>query len=219
VTRAAIRVLTAAIAALLTIAGLRAAAPRSAAPAPLATNIDAASIARAIALGRSPDRSARQQFHDAYFIRLNDPLLDQLEIVTEFRRVVLVTEDRAGAADSDWGPRQAADMLRPWRGRFALVLHVTFPPTNTYRAMPRFDIVLYGRPPTAAPARIDPLEVMETPRYVSGQPAPPGTPILAGLVEATFGAGRIDPRAIYLAGIAFEGRELRRVEVDFGRIE
>ena len=85
--------------------------------------------------------------------------------------------------------------------------------------MPRFDIVLYGRPQTAAARRIEPLDLLETPRYTSGQPAPPGTPILAGLVQATFGAAKLDPRSVYLTGITFEGRELRRVEVDFGQIE
>ncbi len=229
-TRAAIGVPRAAIAAVLAFAGLYAAAGASGAAIvagrlpppgaqPFATNIDDAAIARAIALGRSPDSTERQRFHDAYVIPLNDPLLDRLEIVTEFRRVVLATEDRVRAGDIDWGPRQAAAMLEQWRGKVTLVLRVTFPPDNTYRAMPPFALVLYGRPQTAAPPRIEPLYLLETPKYVADQPAPPGTPILGGIVEATFRAAPLNARAVYLAGIALEGRELRRVEVDFGRVE
>jgi hypothetical protein len=183
-----------------------------------ATNIDAAAIERAIAVGRS-DEEARQRFHQDYFIALNDPLLERLEIVTEFRRVVLTTEDRVHARDTDWGPRQAAAMLQPWRNKIALILHVNFPPNNVYRVMPRFDLVLYGRAQARAPGRIEPLDLLETPRYINGQPAPPGTPILAGTVQATFGIGTLNPRGVYLCGIAFEGRELRRVEIDFGRVE
>ena len=214
--RAAIRVPRAAIAAVFAAAVLSA----GAAPArPFATNIDTVTIERAIALGRSTDAAARQRFHGAYVVRLNDSLLDSLEIVTEFRRVVLATEDRARAGDIDWGARQAADMLQPWRDKVALILHATFPPNNTYRAMPRFDIVLYGRPQAGAAGRIEPVDLLATPQYVSGQPAPPGTPILGGLVQATFAARALNPRAVYLGGIIFEGREVRRVEIDFGRIE
>jgi len=202
------------------IAAVSAAAVLSAgaAPAgPFATNIDAVTIERAIALGRSTDTAARQRFHDAYVVRLNDSLLDSLEIVTEFRRVVLATEDRARAGDIGWGARQAADMLQPWRNKVTLILHVTFPPNNAYRSMPRFDIVLYGR--AGAAGRIEPLDLLATPRYVSDQPAPPGTPILSGLVQATFAARELNPRAAYLGGIIFEGREVRRVEIDFGDVE
>jgi hypothetical protein len=218
VRRAAIRVPGVAIAAISAVLAVCGAAPPPSAPR-FAASIDAAAIARAVALGRSSDPAARQRFHDAYVIPLNDSLLDRLEVVTEFRRVVLATEDRARAGDVDWGPRQAADMLQPWRDKITLILHVSFPPNNTYRVMPRFDIVLYGRPQTGAARRIEPLDLLETPRYIADQPAPPGTPILAGVVRATFGTRDLDPRSVYLTGLAFEGRELRRVEVDFGRIE
>jgi hypothetical protein len=49
--------------------------------------------------------------------------------------------------------------------------------------------------------------------------APPGSPILGGFIEATFDARPLDRRAVYLAGIAEEGRETRRIAVDFSRIE
>ncbi len=215
-TRAAVVVPCAALAALLAVAAPFAAAPPV---TPFVTNIDAAAINRAIAVGRSGDAAVRQRFHDAYFTRLNDPPLDRLEIITEFRRVVLATEDRVRAGDLSWGAKQAADMLRPWRDKVALVLYVTFPPTNVYRTMPRFDVVLYGRPRAQTPGRIEPLDLLETPRYIAGQPAPPGTPILAGMVQATFAAGMLDPRGIHLCGIVLEDRELRRVEIDFGRVE
>lgn len=204
-----------------------AAAAGMAAPAavhPFEVSIGPTAIKRAIDLGRSPGSESSQRFHDEYVIAIGDRLLDRLEIVTEFRRVVLATEDRARFADMRWGPEQAEAMLRPWRNKVSLVLYVTFAPGNTYRAMPRFAIVLYARPSSPAAAgrqasRIEPIDLLETPRYVSGQPAPPGTPILAGIVDATFAAGSLDRRGAYLAGIFLEDRELRRVDLDFSRIE
>lgn len=182
------------------------------------TNIDSAAIEQAIAVGRSSD-AARQRFHAQYRIALDDSLLNQLEIVTEYRRVVLATEDRVRAGDIGWGLPQATAMLAPWRDRVSLILHVTFSPDNVYRAMPRFAIVLYARPHTAGTDQIQPLDLFETPRYVSDQPAPPGTPILSGLIQADFSVRNLDRRGIYLGGIALEGRELRRVEIDFGRMQ
>ncbi len=214
----AARVERAALGAALAVAGLSAAAPPG--HAPFRPHIDGITIERAVALGRSRDPAVRQRFHDAYVIRLNDALLDRLEVVTEFRRVVLETEDRVRAGDIDWGPRQATDMLRPWRDKLAVALYVNFPPDNVYRAMPRFDIVLYGRPRSAQAGRtIHPIDLLETPRYIAGQPAPPGTPILAGTVQATFAARPLDAGGVYLAGIVMEGREVRRVEIDLGRFE
>lgn len=179
--------------------------------------LDAGAIARAVALGRSRDQAKLRQYHSAYLFSL-DPPFDRLEILTEYRRIVIAAEERSGF-DSAWGAEQAAAMLRPLRGTVALVLHVTFPPNNVYRAMPAFDIVLYDRAGSAAGRRIAPREVRATPRYLPGQPAPAGTPILGGSIEAIFDARTLQRRAVYLAGIFREGRELRRVDVDFGRIE
>ena len=199
------------------------------APAGAVRSLDAgigtAAVKRAIDVGRSPDSDSSRRFHDEYVIPLGDRLLDRLEIVTEFRRVVLATEDHARFGNVTWGLEQAEAMLQPWRDKVSLVLYVTFSPGNTYRTMPRFGIVLYARSSSAAPprgsgaSRIEPIDLIETPRYVSGQPAPPGTPTLAGIVEATFVTRGLDRRGTYLAGIFLEDRELRRVDLDFGRIE
>ncbi len=182
------------------------------------TGIDAAAIDQAIALGRAAGSPALARFHQDYTIALGGPRLDSLEIVTEFRRVVLASEERARMADITWGAREAQLMLRPWRGTVSLLLQVTFPPNNTYRDMPHYGIVLYARPGATTPGRVEPIDLQATPRYVSGQPAPPGTPILGGRVQATFDARDLDLRATYLAGIELDGREMRRAEVDFARV-
>jgi hypothetical protein len=158
---------------------LAAAAALAPVPRPFKTGLTTVDIERAIELGQSPGSEASQRFHDAHVILIGDPVLDRLEIVTEFRRVVLRTEDRVRLAAITWGPRQAAEMLRPWRARVSLVLHVTFSPRNVYYTMPRF----------------------------------------GGMVEATFDASALDHRGVYLAGIDLEGREVRRVELDFGRVD
>ncbi len=181
-------------------------------------SIDAAAVDQAIALGRTPGSPDLSRFHQQYVIGLGGPMLDRLEIITEFRRVVLATEEHARLADIGWGARDAERMLRPWRDKITLVLHVTFPPNNTYREMPPLGIVLYARPGSGGPGRMEPIDLRATPRYISGQPAPAGTPILGGRVDATFDARALDPHGIYLAGIDMDRREVRRVEVNFARV-
>ncbi|MGE5360353.1 MAG: hypothetical protein ACM3NQ_15160 [Bacteroidales bacterium] len=181
------------------------------------SRIDASRIDRAIALGRAGDAAARQRFHDAYVVRVGDPELTRVEVVTEFRRVVLAAEQRSGFGDATFSRRDAENLLRPFRNTVSIVVYLRFPPQNAYRAMPDFQVVVYDRPP--ASGRLLPRDTRAVPQYVSGQLAPPGSPLLGGSVEATFDARRLDPRGIYLIGVGQQGRELRRIEVDFGRIE
>lgn len=181
------------------------------AAAPIEIGLDRAAIAEAVRLGRSGGRTAHSTFHAAYRIALNDPIVRHLEVVTEFRRVVLLTEEREGAGDASWDVAQAMAAARSFRGRVELVVQLQFGPQNTYRSMPAYGLVLYDRVEGAAQ---QPLDALLTPAYVGGQPAPTGTPILSGTVAATFDAGRLAPDGHYLAALLLDGREVRRVPVN-----
>lgn len=179
------------------------------------TSIDARAIERAIAIGRS-DQLKRALFHEAYTIRAGDPVVNRIEIVTEFRRVVLAAEERARLGDALWGVRDATDALRPFRGHVAIVVRVTFHPQNLYVTVPPFDVLMYGRAPGTPPRR--PLEVRALPEFRPGL-APPGSAMLGATVTATFDSRGLDRVGSYLAGIFQEQREIIRVPIDLGRIE
>ena len=55
-------------------------------------------IERAQALARARD-SERQQFHRRYVIDLPDPVVTQIEVTTEFRRLVLIAEEHVLRGD------------------------------------------------------------------------------------------------------------------------
>lgn len=206
------RVLAAAVVAVAAVAA-RGLAPLPAS-SPIRIDIGRADIERAIDIGRG-DMSARRAFNDAYTVPINDPPFVRLEVLTEFRRVVVGAELHRD--DRSWGPDQAAEMLRPYRGTVTLVLHVRFSPLNFYHAMPVFHVVLYGH--DAKGGVIQPRDSVQIPQYLPGQLAPPGSPVLGGLVEATFDARALDPRRVSIAGLRDTDRERRRVEIDFGAIE
>jgi hypothetical protein len=183
---------------------------------PPAAQLDSATVERAITIGRSGDRAALDRFRAAYRIEIGDALLERLDILTPFRRIVDAAAARPRRDNATWGPAQALEAIAPYRTRLSLVLAVRFPPQNAYVSMPTFDLVLHGRG-TAAP--IEPLDVRNTPLDVSGVAVPVGSPLVRGSVEAVFDLRRLDPRGSYQVSIRLQGRELRRTEIDLGRIE
>ncbi len=168
-------------------------------------------IADAVALGISRDEARRAAFHERYVIRLGGPLVRSLEVVTEFRRAVLLAEERARMGEAAWPTRRAAAALAPYRGRLDIVLRLRFDPLNTYRAMPDVGVVIY--PPVEGESPLQPSTLRATPENFAG-PVPPGTPIVAATVEAGFPLATLDLSRPFLVAVFLDGRELQRIPVD-----
>ncbi len=183
---------------------------------PADTQLDRAAVEHAIAIGRGPER-AYQAFEEPYRLRLGGPTFVELEIVTEFRRVVLAARQRALVGDSTWGYEEALDALRPYRGRLTFILRVALPPQNVDYRLPAFDMVVYP-PPGRGSGPLSALDVRRLPQYVAGQLAPPGSPVLGGLIEQSFDARALDPRGSCLVGLFAEGKEVQRVPVDLATV-
>ena len=102
-------------------------------------SIDTAAIQRALAVARSAD-AARATFHAPYIVHTGHALVTSLEVVTEYRRVVLAAEERRRFGDHLFGARDAEQMLRPWRDRVEIVGTLRFHPHNTYTRVPSYDL-------------------------------------------------------------------------------
>jgi len=115
-------------------------------------------IERALKLGRSAE-ALRARFHARYVLPVQDPIVREIEVITEFRRFVLKTEERARLGDRMFAEsvRQAQEALRPSRGRLSVVAHFQFGPLNTYTAVPAIVLLVAGRP------EIDAIEGNVTP--------------------------------------------------------
>jgi len=176
-------------------------------------SVGAREVAEAVAIGAGRDE-AREAFHAPYVLRLGGPVLQSLEIVTEFRRVVLLAEERVRQGNVGWDAESASVALAPHRGRLDLILQLRFSPQNTYRSMPPVDASIYER----GGSRVQPLNVQARPANLAGPVPPAGTPILAGTVEATFAASALDFGRSYLVGIFLDGRELERIPLDLSSL-
>ena len=173
-------------------------------------------IERALRIGRGSEKE-RAAFHAGYIHELQDTTVRQIEVVTEFRRLVLKTEERGRLGD--WmfsqGVRAAQEALRPSRGRLTLIVQLQFDPMNTYLQVPPF-VLLVGETPDVTPlnAQITPLSSLpfqtrggQTTTYLTGA-------TLESEFEAAAIAQMERPVSVFLGG-----KELVRVPINFRRLE
>jgi hypothetical protein len=197
-------------------------------------NLDREAIDQAIVFGRQATRGERQAFHDGY---LRTPATDvrRVSVVTEYRRVVLLMEEKRRILDRNYGVRQMTEALRPWRGLIEIIVELQFHPQNTYVRVPPVDVLLV---PLDAPGEPMPLVADDTdrqPRFgLFWEPTPvdapwwpfppPNTPILGGAEPLTGGwvHARFEARGLtrgrYEVAVKNGGESLGRVQFDFGAI-
>jgi hypothetical protein len=149
-------------------------APR---PHALEANLTTQGVDDAIVFARMAQRAARQAFHDRYVRTVGDTVR-RISIVSEYRRVVLRTEEHIRLGDRSYGVRQLTDEIEPWRGSLEVVVELAFHPQNTYVGVPLIDVLLVplgGSGPTAMPIIADATD--RIPRFGAfWDPLPPDTP-------------------------------------------
>ena len=159
----------------------------------------------------------------------------RISLVSEYRRVVLLTEERIRLGDLSYSVRQMSSDLKPWRGSLQVIVELAFHPQNTYIGVPLIDVLLVplddpGRLPLVADAtdRIPRFGLFWDPPPAEAPwwPFPPvakivtprAEPVTGGWVQARFDAetlasGRFDvtvkESAITLGAAAFDLGSLR----------
>ena len=181
-------------------------------------SISQSAVADAVAIGTSGGADAHHEsFHAPYLLRHGGPVLQSIEIVTEFRRVVLLAEERVRGGAAGWDARSAHEALRPYRGRFDLVLQLAFSPQNSYRSLPAMAVVIYRRDGGRG-SELRPLHLEAVPGNHAGRVPLAGTPILGATVEAAFPSSALDFNESHLVGVFVDGREVERVPLDLSRL-
>jgi hypothetical protein len=188
-------------------------------PFAIVLSMSGSDIERAQQLARARD-SEREQFHRRYVFALRDATVTQIEVITEFRRLVLVTEEHI--LHGDWmfsrSVRSAEQALAPSRGMVTIRALVRFNPLNAYITPPPH---LLAIGPNASGGAPSPLETRVTPQ--SSVPFKGGNgKMLTSLVGATLEA---DVAAVQLGqssrvvAVTLDGKELARATVEFGRLD
>ena len=190
--------------------------------------LDRRLIDDAIRVGQSRIEAVRTRYHEPYRIQVARPPIDYIDIVTPFRRVALLAQERARAGGSLF-QREAIALLGDRSTLVEFLVEMTFHPLNVFVGVPAYDVELT----TAAPAaRIEPLRIGRIPRFgarLEGVPQQspyaaaanlPGEsqPMLGGTIVATFSAGALKPTGVYDVVVSEDGKELARARVNVGTL-
>ena len=161
----------------------------------------------------------RAQFHAPYIVSIKDDTVEQLEVITELRRLVLAAEEQLqagnwmlGRGGFDQKGRTLKDLLKPLSGQVSIRARLRFHPHNSYVTLPAFDILL-GEPTLVAE------QTRRTPHITpaSGDVKPRDF-IYGATIETSFDARSINDRVLPVRLVS-EGKELARATVDFSRFD
>lgn len=171
-------------------------------------------VERALKLAQAPEPQ-RAAFHKPYVLHLDHAELEQLDVITEYRRYVLAAEDqlRMGNWLFAQSVRDAQEKLKPWRERLTLVARLRFHPQNVLIGIPPYEIAL--RNPDLAP-----LNLTRTPinALLSGRPGDFNAPLVGATLEAVFNSSTIGQTAGH-AILSLEGKQVASVTIDFSTLQ
>lgn len=170
--------------------------------------IGTAEIDRAIDLGRKSE-AERRRFHSPYLIRIDDATVVSLEVLSEFRRVVLESEERERLRNRHLDVIDAEAALRPWRNRVAVLAQLRFNPHNILISVPDYDMVLVGEP--GEPDLIS-VNTRRIPFYN-------GTVIVTAVIEAQFDAKIVARARRTIVLRDREGQQVAAASFNFASVE
>lgn len=211
----------------LVIAGVLVAAGVSAVP--FESTITPRLIDEAVGVGQGRIEATRLRYHQPYRMQVGRAPIDYIEIVTPFRRVVLLAEERMRGGSRGFTQREAIAALGDKANVIELRVEMTFHPLNAFVGVPAYDVELIA---VSQPAiRLKPGEVARIPRFgprtdmsfptsSSGGLAGLSTsePLTGGTIVATFPVQMLDGSGVYEIVVSEKGQELGRARVNFGTL-
>jgi hypothetical protein len=170
-------------------------------------------IDRALAIARSMDNE-RARFHAPYIQAIDTPFVESVEVISEYRRVVLLAEERIrkGERMFAYSTTLAQQALGPWKVRVSVVARMRFHPQNNYVGVPDVDIVLPQRERARIGVLKDPILALPSSR--------PGDrlPVMGAVVEGVFDAEALRD-GTYEFVISLDKKEVGRVTFDLAKLD
>jgi hypothetical protein len=172
-------------------------------------------VERALKIAAGP-KDQRTRFHASYIVAVNDPIVEEIEVVTQFRRLVLKAEQEVALGHSLFkqNPDEAQAAVQPWRHRLSVVARLRFNPQSVLARIPPY-VCTIGNP------RVPNLNVIRTqidPRLPAAPAGVVAPPLLGARIETVFDAARVG-QTVRPVGVMLSGREVTRVTIDFSKLE
>ena len=160
------------------------------------------SLRDAVAIGRTQDEARFDAFNRGYNLSPSGTI-DRAEIVTEFRRAVLIMRAHAQQGDYAFGPTDLAKALVPYHGLVTCIVQVRLHPLNTFVKEPAYELYISTGP------RSPPIASKTMKREAVYAPgAGPGSGAMAVRLEASFPRTAMEEAAAPLLMVMDEKAEL-----------
>jgi len=183
----------------------------------LVLSMGANDIERSLALARARD-AERQQFHSRYIFNLTHPAITQIEVITDFRRLVIIGEEHVMRGDSMFtrGVRAGDQALAPTRGMLTIRAQLRFSPLNTFAALPDYTLAV-GAPS----GRLIPVDTHATPQFSTPFKNRQGktlSSLIGATLESDIPSADIG-QTLRPVAVTLDDKEVVRVPIDFSRLE
>jgi len=188
--------------------------------------LDRRAVEEAIYIGQSRIESERTRFHTPYRVRVVQPPIDWIDVITPFHRVELAAETNARTGRRMFSQQDASDVLKGVVDQIDLLIEMSFHPLNTFVAVPLYQVQI-GVP---GGRRVEPKRIERFPRFgpraESTGPALPGSlpqfgtgqPVVGGTMLAPLDGSAFDPNQ-RIDVVVLDGKtELAKVSIDLGKM-
>jgi len=185
----------------------------------LVLSMNGSEIERAQQVARGRD-SERQQFHRRYVFDLRDDTVTQIEVITEFRRLVLISEEHIFRGD--WlfsrSVRSGEQALAPTHGLATIRATVRLNPLNTFITPPAYLLAMSADDAGSSPVV---LETQVTPQMsvpFRGRDGKTASSLVGATIEANLPSVQLGQTARVLS-VIHDGKEVARTTVEFGKLD
>ena len=184
----------------------------------LISSMGGAEIERALALARARDAD-RRQFHQRYIFDLPGPVVTQIEVITPFRRLVIIGEDHVTRGDSMFtrGVRAGEEAIKPTRGLVTIRASIRFNPLNTFIESPPYTLALSRK----SSETLEPIGTNLMPTFSVPFKNRDGK-LLSSLIGATLEStldADIVGQTSRLVAVTLDGKDAGHVQVDFSHLD
>jgi hypothetical protein len=144
----------------------------------------------ALRLGRTSDQALYDAFNAGYQLAPAGPVASA-EIITEFRRAVLIVRDHANQGEYGFTERDLEHAIAPYRGLVTIVVEIRLNPLNTFINAPPYTLYIRTGPSTKPllPRNFERTALFGVPM------ARPGSPLTGVRLSAAFSVADIESAA------------------------
>jgi hypothetical protein len=141
----------------------------------------------ALRLGRTSDQALYDAFNAGYQLAASGPV-SKAEVITEFRRAVLIVREHANQGEYGFTARDLEHAIAPYRGLVTIVIEIRLNPLNTFIKAPPYSLYIQTGPSTKplAPRNFERTSLFGVPM------ASPGSPITGLRLSGTFSVADIE---------------------------